>query len=311
VPDSNQRLKVGIVLSPAGDVLTGEPCRVTELIEIARRAEELGFDSVWLPEHYLVYVNGPEEPPLGCWDCWTVMAAIGAVTSRITLGTLVSSTSFHSPAQLAWVINTVEDLTDGRLIVGLGAGDAPREHQMMGLPFERRVGRFEESLRIIHGLLRDGRSSFDGEFYHTEECRLLPAGPRPGGPPLLIGALAHSPRMLRLTAQYADIWNAILTFGRSRPDMIPPLREAVDAACRKVGRDPSTLERSVSVLVDCLDFGFYPEWLEPLAGSPEQLAESFRAFQAEGINHLQVGLYPGTVESVEQLAETLKYLDRD
>ncbi len=308
--NSGNRPKIGIVLSSAGDLITGEPCRTSDLVKMARRAEELGFDSVWLPDHFLLYFRGPTEPPLGSWECWTTLSAIAATTSRIALGTLVSSTSFRNPAVQAWMVNTVEDICDGRLILGLGAGDAEAEHLAMGVPFEKRVGRFEEAIRVIHGLLREHESSFEGQFYHTRDCILLPPGPRPGGPPIMIGALAHSPRMLRLTAEYADIWNAILTFGRSHPDMVPPMREAVDAACRKAGRDPATLERSVSVLVDCSGFGWYPDWLTPLTGSAEELAESFREFAREGISHLQVALYPTTIESIEQLAPVLDLLDR-
>lgn len=277
---------------------------------MAQRAEEVGFDSVWLSDHFLLYYRGPDVPPLGSWECWTTLSAIAAVTSRITLGSLVSSTSFRNPAVLSFMINTLEDISDGRVILGLGAGDAEPEHRAMGLPFDKRVGRFEEALEILTGLLRKRESTFDGKYFQTENCQLLPEGPRPEGPPILIGALEHSPRMLRLTAQYADVWNAFFAFSHSRPDRIPPLRDAVDAACEKFGRDPATLERSASVLVDCSGFGWYPDWLSPLTGTAEELAESFRAFEREGISHLQVAAYPTNLESVEQLAEVLQILDQ-
>ncbi len=307
---TNRKLKVGIVLPTAGDVLTEETNRTADLISMARRAEERGFDSVWLSDHFLLYFQGPDVPPIGSWECWTTAAAIGAATSRITIGTLVSSTSFRNPAVLSWMVNTVEDITAGRLILGLGAGDAEREHQVLGLPFDKRVGRFEEALQIIHGLLHAGESSFTGEHYHTEDCTLLPPGPRPDGPPILIGALAHSPRMLRLTAQYADMWNVSLAFDHSRADKIPPLREAVDEACRKVGRDPATLARTAYVLVDLTNFGWYPDRLAPLTGSPEELAAAFQAFADEGISHLQVTTYPTTIEAIDELAEVLEVLDK-
>ncbi|HET7036462.1 MAG TPA: LLM class flavin-dependent oxidoreductase [Thermomicrobiaceae bacterium] len=298
------------MLPSAGDLITGEPCRVAGLVAMARRAEELGFDSVWLADHFLLYFRGPDFPPLGSWECWMTASAIGAATTRVEIGTLVSSTSFRPPAVLAAMVNTLDDLTDGRLILGLGAGDAEKEHRAMGIPFEQRVGRFEEALTILHALLHEGQSSFEGRFYQTSDCQLLPPGPRAGGPPFLIGALAQSPRMLRLTAQYADIWNVMLAFGRSRPDAIPPLRAAVDAACRKHGRDPATLARSAAVLVDCSGFGWYPDGMEPLTGSPEELAEAFRAFAREGISHLQVATYPTTIEGIEQLAPVLELLDQ-
>ncbi len=303
-------MKIGVVLSTAGDLVTGEPCRTSDIIALAKRAEELGLDSVWLSDHFLLHYRGPDVEPLGSWECWTTMAAIASVTSQISLGTLVSSTSFRNPAVHSFMVNTVEDISEGRLILGLGAGDAEPEHRAFGLPFDKRVGRFEEALQIIHGLLHHRESSFEGTHYQTRDCLLLPDGPRKSGPPILIGALEHSPRMLRLTAQYADIWNAILTFRHSRPEMIPPLREAVDAACVKVNRDPATLQRSCAVLVDFTDLGFYPDWLLPLTGTAEELADSFRGFEREGISHLQVGVYPTNEESIDQLAEIVEILDR-
>lgn len=308
---AHRKMKVGVVLPTAGDVLTGETHRTAELIAMARHAEDLGFDSVWLSDHFLLYFQGPEVAPIGNWECWTTAAAIGAATSRITIGTLVSSTSFRNPAVLTWMANTIDDITDGRLILGLGAGDAEREHQALGVPFENRVGRFEEAVNIIHALVHTGESSFNGSYYRTDACSLLPHGPRPGGPPILIGALAHSPRMLRLTAQYADMWNVTLAFDHSRPEKIPPLREAVDEACRKVGRDPATLERSAYVLVDLTNFGWYPDRLVPLTGSPEELAAAFRGFANEGISHLQVTTYPTTIDAIDELAEVLELLDRE
>ena len=307
---SGRNPQIGIVLPSAGDLLTAESNRARDLVDMAKRAEERGFDSVWLTDHFLYHFQGPDVPPIGSWECWTTLAAIGAVTSRITLGTLVSSTSFRNPAVLSWMAHTVDDMTDGRLILGLGAGDAPEEHRRLGVPFDKPVGRFEESLQIVHGLLRDGESSIAGQFYSTDDCVLLPDGPRSDGPPILIGALANSPRMLRLTAQYADIWNVSLAFDHSRPDKIPPLREAVDAACVKIGRDPATLARSAYVLVDLTNFGWYPDRLAPLTGSPEELAESFLAFAAEGISHVQVATYPTSIEAIDELAEVLEVLDR-
>src|SRR5690606_32005436 len=183
------------------------------------------------------------------------------------------------------------------------------EHRAMGVPYNRRASRFEEAIQIIEGLMRRGTSDFAGEFYQTDACELRPSGPRDGGPPILIGAMPGSPRMLRLVAQYADIWNGWVAFGRSQPDIVPALREAIDAACRAVGRDPATLARSLAVQVDYLGREEYPEGLAPLTGSSEELATAFRAFAAEGISHLQVVLRPTTVETIERLSEVLPLLD--
>lgn len=291
--------------------MAGETPHWEDILAMAQRAEALGYDSVWVPDHFLMHFAGRTRPPRGTWDCWTLLAGLAATTSRITLGSLVSSTTFRNPALMAWIANGVEDMSGGRVILGLGAGDSESEHTALGFPWDRRASRFEEAMEIITGLLRHGSSTFEGRFYRTSNAELLPRGPRPSGPPIMIGASPRGPRMLRLAARYADIWNAWLAFGNSQPDAIPPLREAVDAACRDVGRDPATLARSVAVQVDFLGREQFPPGLAPLMGTTEELAEQFRAFAREGISHLQVVLRPTTIETIERLAPVLELLDRD
>jgi alkanesulfonate monooxygenase SsuD/methylene tetrahydromethanopterin reductase-like flavin-dependent oxidoreductase (luciferase family) len=303
-------LRVGLLLPTGEGLMAGETPHWPDLLAMARRAEELGYDSLWVPDHFLMRFPGRTRPPRGTWDCWTLLAALAATTERIEIGSLVSSTTFRNPALLAWIANTVDDVSGGRLILGVGAGDAPLEHEALGVPYDRRASRFEEAIQIITSLLRDGTSTFDGTFYQTRDAELRPRGPRPSGPPIMIGTGTRGPRMLRLAARYGEMWNAWLAFGRSQPDAIPPLREAVDAACRDVGRDPATLARSVAVQVDYLGREEYPEGLAPLTGSPEDLAEQFRAFAHEGINHIQVVLRPTTLETIERLAPVLELLDR-
>ncbi|MDI3340083.1 MAG: LLM class flavin-dependent oxidoreductase [Sphaerobacter sp.] len=309
-PRAGRPLRVGLLLPTGEGLMAGATPHWPDLVAMARRAEELGYDSLWVPDHFLMRFPGRTRPPRGTWDCWTLLAALAAATERIALGPLVSSTTFRNPALLAWIVNTVEDVSGGRLILGLGAGDAPLEHEALGVPYDRRASRFEEAIQIITGLLREGTSTFSGTFYRTQAAELRPRGPRPGGPPIMIGASPRGPRMLRLAARYGDMWNGWLAFGRSQPDAIPPLRAAVDAACRAVGRDPATLARSVAVQVDYLGRDQFPEGLAPLMGSPEELAEAFRAFAREGISHLQVVLRPTTLETIERLAPVLELLDR-
>jgi alkanesulfonate monooxygenase SsuD/methylene tetrahydromethanopterin reductase-like flavin-dependent oxidoreductase (luciferase family) len=314
--------KIGLLVPQSG---IGERwTRWTEALDFARRAENLGFDSLWLIDHLLIrqdrlaQQHGEAPPPLatelaavppvGVWECWSWLAALAAGTSRIALGQLVTCVGYRNPALLAKMADTVDEISGGRLILGLGAGDYEDEHRSFGVPFEGRVGRFEEALTIIHGLLRDGAVDFEGQHYSARECELRPRGPRPQGPPLLIGAVAGRPRMLRLTVEHADMWNAWLAFGKSVPDAIPPAREAVDAACRKHGRDPQTLERTVTVAVTAPDRRMpYPDAL-PISGTPEQVAEAFRAFAREGITHIQVWLAPMRPAAIEWLAEAVELL---
>jgi alkanesulfonate monooxygenase SsuD/methylene tetrahydromethanopterin reductase-like flavin-dependent oxidoreductase (luciferase family) len=208
--------------------------------------------------------------------------------------------------------DTVDEISNGRLILGLGAGWNEAEYRAFGYPFDHRVSRFEEALKIIHGLLREGQIDFDGTYYQARECELRPRGPRAGGPPLLVGS--EGPRMLRLTAQYADLWNTYFSHTKNDPAAVPALRERVDAACRSVGRDPATLGRTAAVLVNMGGGSVQPmapHWeVTPLEGAPEQLADGLRAFAAQGIEHVILWLEPNTLESVEAFQPALELLRR-
>jgi alkanesulfonate monooxygenase SsuD/methylene tetrahydromethanopterin reductase-like flavin-dependent oxidoreductase (luciferase family) len=310
-------LKIGVLVPQSG---IGERfTRWSEAKAFGQRAEELGFDSLWLIDHLLIRqgrlarqegaLTDPELealPTIGVWDCWSWLAGLAASTSRVELGQVVTCSGYRNPALLAKMADTVDEISGGRLILGIGAGDYEDEHRSFGYEFDGRVGRFEEALKIIHPLLREGRVDFEGQHYRARECELRPRGPRRAGPPILIGASAGRPRMLRLMSQYADIWNAWYAFGRSAPDQVAPAREAVDAACVKHGRDPRTLERSVTVAVAAPGRRMaYPN-AEPLSGSPEEIAESFRAFAREGVTHLQLWLAPMRIETLEWLAPALE-----
>ena len=177
-----------------------------------------------------------------------MLAGIAAVTSRVEFGPLVACTNFHNPALLAKQASTIDEISGGRFILGLGAGWNETEFRAFGFPYDHRVDRFEEAFTIIRTLLHEGAIDFDGQFYQARDCELLPPrGPRPGGPPLLIGS--NGPRMLRMTMPYADAWNSWFADIGNRPDGVARLRDIVDEACRDVGRDPSDVERTVAVLV--------------------------------------------------------------
>jgi alkanesulfonate monooxygenase SsuD/methylene tetrahydromethanopterin reductase-like flavin-dependent oxidoreductase (luciferase family) len=236
------------------------------------------------------------------------------VTARVEIGPLVSCMSFRNPAYLAKLADTIEEISGGRLILGLGAGWHESEYRAFGFPFDHRVSRFEEGLRIVHGLLRQGRVDFVGRFHEARECELQPRGPRPGGPPILIGS--SGPRMLGLVARYADQWNAYFPSTKNQPAGVAPLRDRVDAACREAGRDPATLGRTIAVFVDMAPGRrasppLPAHWVfAPLAGSSERLAEELRAYAREGIDHVQLWLEPNTLPSLEAFAPVLELLDR-
>jgi alkanesulfonate monooxygenase SsuD/methylene tetrahydromethanopterin reductase-like flavin-dependent oxidoreductase (luciferase family) len=293
-------LKVGVQLPEIEYVP-----RWTTLAEMARIAEDIGLDSVWLGDHYLYRAADGSRGP---WEAWTQLAAIAAVTSRVEIGPLVASTSFHEPGVIAKMAMTVDEISAGRLILGLGAGWNRTEYEAFGFPFDHRISRFEEAFAIIRTLLRDGAIDFEGQYYTLRDCELLPRGPRAQGPPLLIGS--SGPRMLRITAPHVDQWNAwLLSFGNNAAGLAEQ-RELVDAACREVGRYPAEIERTVAAFVRLPGAEQQRDAeVPPIEGSPEEIAAVLRDFAAEGISHVQLVLDPVTPAGVESLAPLLEALD--
>ena len=300
-------LKVGVQLPEVE-----REVRWPELLDMIRAIEDLGFDSIWVGEHLLY--RFPDRGPRGPWEAWTLMAAIAAATSRVEFGPLVACTNFHNPALLAKQATTIDEISGGRLVLGLGAGWNEAEFRAYGFPYDHRVDRFEEAFTIIRMLLREGAIDFDGRWYQIRDCELLPRGPRPNGPPLMIGS--NGPRMLRATVPYVDSWNSWFADTGNRPDGVPALRDLVDAACRDVGRDPAELERTVAVLVELpggagrLQGAYSKEAPQPLTGSPAEMAEVLGGYAREGIAHVQLVLDPITVDAIQAVAPVLTELDR-
>jgi alkanesulfonate monooxygenase SsuD/methylene tetrahydromethanopterin reductase-like flavin-dependent oxidoreductase (luciferase family) len=301
-------LKVGVQLPEVE-----REVRWPELLDMIRAVEDLGYDSVWLGEHLLY--RWPERPPRGPWEAWTELAAIAAVTNRVEFGPLVACTNFHNPALLAKQAATIDEISGGRFVLGLGAGWNETEFRAYGFPFDHRIDRFEEAYAIIRGLLQDGAVDFEGRFYQARDCELLPRGPRPGGPPLLIGS--NGPRMLRLTMPSAHAWNSWFSNFGNRPAGIGPLRDVVDEACRVVGRDPSEIARTVAVLVRLpggtgrIQGSYTAEQPPPpIEGSAAVIADELRGFADAGIEHVQLVLDPITLDSIQTVAGALTELDR-
>jgi alkanesulfonate monooxygenase SsuD/methylene tetrahydromethanopterin reductase-like flavin-dependent oxidoreductase (luciferase family) len=238
-----------------------------------------------------------------------MLSALATAVPRVELGTLVACTGFRNPALLAKMAETLDAISGGRLILGLGSGDVAHEFHAFGFPFDHAVSRFEEALQIITALLREGYCDFHGTYYEVNDLTLEPRGPRPNGPPILIGTLLTGKRMLRLTTQYADLWNGFLCYGRNWPDVLPPIRDAIDAACVQHGRDPATLGRTVGVRVALLGEKV-TGGVEPLEGTPEQIADAFREYARCGVSHVQVWHAPRTLAGIEAFAPVLAELDK-
>jgi probable F420-dependent oxidoreductase len=285
--------------------------RWPELMDLARTIEDLGFDAIWVGEHLLY--RWPTRPARGPWEAWTVMAALAAATSRVSIGPLVACTAFHNPALLAKQAATIDEISGGRFVLGLGAGWNETEFRAFGFPFDHRIDRFAEAFTIIRTLLREGRIDFAGTYYQARDCELLPR-PRPGGPPLLIGS--NGPRMLRIAAPYVDAWNTWYADTGNAPDGVPPLRDVVDAAARDVVRDPAEIARTVAVHVRMpggtgrtMGDDATTARIAPLEGEPASIAGGLRAYADVGISEVQVVLDPIDRPSVERFAEVLRALD--
>jgi alkanesulfonate monooxygenase SsuD/methylene tetrahydromethanopterin reductase-like flavin-dependent oxidoreductase (luciferase family) len=298
-------MKVGVFLTPWGEGGDGSDPTWQDVLYRAQLTEAIGADSIWVSDH--LQMEPEAGVRLGGWEGWSQIAALAAVVPRVEIGALVMCALWRNPALMAKMAVTVDEISGGRLILGLGAGWHEPEFRAYGFPFDRRIDRFEEALAVTVPLVREGRVDFSGRYVTARECELRPRGPRLGGPPIMIGALANRPRVQRLAARYADIWNAWLSWQANTPDAVIAMMSEVNATCLAAGREPATLRRSVSVQID------YPDAVpnrapdaQPLRGTPHELAEVLHGFAGVGIDHLQVVLNPNTSRSIERFGLALR-----
>jgi alkanesulfonate monooxygenase SsuD/methylene tetrahydromethanopterin reductase-like flavin-dependent oxidoreductase (luciferase family) len=277
-----------------------------EYLDLARRVEASGYDSVWVGDH-LVY-DLPDGVTRGPYEAWTTLGAIAAVTQRVEIGPLVASTSFHAPAMLAKQAATVDAISQGRLIVGLGAGWSRREYDAFGFPYDRRVSRFEEAMAIIVQLLRAGRTTFHGEFYDVEDCVLDPRPVREGGPPIMLGST--SPRMLGIGLPLVDSWNVWWSLydnsvegfaeAKAKVDAVMPEDRNVDATAAVLVTLPGAQGR---VMGDTYD-------AKVGTVTPDDLCDHVRGLANAGATHLQLVLDPITAESIDVVGNALADLEQ-
>jgi probable F420-dependent oxidoreductase len=299
-----RRMKVGVQLPEVERYVTWP-----EMREMAVTAEAVGFDSVWVGDH-LLYRS--EREAAGPWEAWSMLAAIAAVTERVQIGPLVAATSFHNPAMLAKKAVTVDEISNGRLILGLGAGWNRTEYDAYGFPFDHRASRFEEAFTIIRTLLSQGEIDFEGEYYTLRDCELLPPA-RPGGIPLMVGS--KGPRVLRATLPHVDAWNAWFAWFGNTPEGAAESIDEMEAVCRDVGRDPAEMDKTVTVLVRApggsSESQGSPDRRKayPLGGTHEEIAEGLAGFAAAGVDHVQLVVTPITAGSIEWLGGVLAVLD--
>jgi probable F420-dependent oxidoreductase len=281
--------------------------RWPEYVAMARAAEEVGFDSIWVGDHLLYRDDG--RPERGPWDAWTLLAGLAAATERVTLGPLVACTAFRRPGVLARMAATVDELSGGRLVFGLGAGWNETEFRAFGIPFDRRVARFAEAFEIVRRLLTGERVTFTGAYETVADAVLLPKPSR--RPPLMVGATGR--RMLAVTLPHVDAWNIWYEWYGNTPEGLAAANRTVDEAARRAGRDPAEIARSACALV-VVDRTAgerpLPNGLPPLEGSPERIAAGLRELADAGAEEAILVLSPISERSIRLLGDTLAALDR-
>lgn len=275
-------MKIGVQLPEVERVV-----RWPEVERMAIAAEDAGLDSLWVGDHYLYRIDGE---PRGPWEAWTQLAAIAAVTSRITIAPFVASLGFHEPTVLAKMASTVDDISGGRLVLGVGAGWNDVEYRALGVPFDRRVARFAESFEIVRRLLDGETVSYSGEFYEFSDFVLHPPSARSKRIPLLLGS--HGPRMMDIALPHADAWNVWFTHFQNSPDNIPGLLAQFRTACERAGRNPADIEKSVAVLVDFGSEAPRQGSINPIRGTKQQIADVLQRIADAGIDHIQLVLDP-------------------
>lgn len=301
-------LKVGLVLPMLEDVPSGEKVPWSTIREQALLAEEIGFDAVLIPDE-LLWRPAAWPGARGFWECVSITAAVAAATSRIEVATWVLSALHRNPGLTAKVAETIDEISGGRFLLGLGAGHAGKQGATFGYPPDRTIGRYEEALKIIVPLLRAGRADFHGEFHSATDLEQRPRGPRPGRVPIMLGG--HGPRTMRLAAQHADTWSGFATES-SLPDAFEAMLAGVAAACDAAGRDPASLGRSIGVMVEPTDdHGTEAADLGvPITGTADQIASTLATFAEMGATRLEVMLWPNTGAAVEAMRPVLAALDR-
>ncbi len=288
-------MKVGVVIPIAANAEGVYPS-FEQMKHYALTAEEAGLDSIWLFDHLIF--RHPDRPESGQWECFTAWSALAALTNRVELGTLVLCTAFRNPAVTAKMAVTLDEISGGRIILGLGAGWHQPEFAAFDLRFDHRVGQFEEAMKIIAPLVREGYVDFTGEHHSAVDCAMLPKPSREI--PILIAS--KGPRMLGLTAEFADQWNAAW-FGKvdAFVDRQNELHAAMDAAGTPRERVTTTAGMIVN-FPDLSDPGTSIDRDRMFSGTVEELTKLLRDFEDAGCGHAIVQLSPCSQEAIERVA---------
>ena len=301
-PSSPRAMSLGLMMPIGEQSAFGGTPRFADIVAVAEAARDAGIEIVWFADHFAVGGGTADDPYRGVWEAIALMAGVAARVPDVQIGALVANTGYRNPGVIARAAETIDEISDGRFILGLGAGGMKPDHDQFGFPFDRRASRFEDAIAIIHALLRDGEVDYRGEFFTANRAVNRPRGPRPDGPPIVVGTTGH--RMLRLTARYADAWNT--TWYRDPTEVAAEMRR-VDEACTEVGRDPRTLVRTAGGNLAMP--GYHGARPNAVDGTVEEKAAWLDGFRAIGLDHFVIGLDPATPESLAAFAEVVRAYD--
>jgi len=296
-------MRIGIAIDSHGrESSMHKPDQTWESIrDQALAAEAVGFDAVFIADHFLYH---SENGNVGCWESVSLAGALAAATTTIEFGHSVINAPYRSPALVAKIAETLDEISAGRYILGIGAGNTPdSEYAAFGIQADKRYSRFAEAIEIIHSLLKNGKVDFEGKYWSANDADLVLRGPRPQGPPIVIAA--WGPKMMRLAARFADVWNGWVPAGPSVTAFRPMVKK-LEGACEQVGRDPATLRRSLDIQVDPL--GCYEELSpggsgKPIAGSCQEIAEAILSFKEISVD--EVRCYAFSKDTAEAKLKTI------
>lgn len=276
-----------------------------DVLELAEHVERTGWDGLWYADHFMPNAEDTSTP----WpEAWITLAALGARVPRLRIGTLVAGNTYRHPAVLAKMAATLDHITGGRVVLGLGSGWQENEHRQYGIPFytvTERLHRLDEACRVIKLLYNEREASFDGRFYQLERASLEPK-PLQNPLPLMIGGGGEK-LTLKITARHADEWNVWGT-----PEILEHKMAVLDGHCRDLGRDPATIRRSAVALLFMSDDQDHLARMRKtniqqphLIGTPDEIRERVEAYRAIGVDELIVpdftlGPKPAKLETLDR-----------
>lgn len=283
------------------------------LLAQAKAAEEAGFDSIWVPDHLMQApaVASVDDPML---ECYTTLGALAAATSKVRLGAFVGCPAYRSAALLGKILATLDVISHGRAIFGIGAGWYDQEHTAYGFEMGHHGERYErllETIEIVRSMFVNETTTYHGKHFRAEEALNSPRPIQPGGPPIMIGGTGQK-KTLRLVAEHADMCNVL-----GSPEIVRHLMTTLDGHCADVGRNPASICRTVTCMVIVRGsqeeaeaamppvFRDHPSPLRPVAGTPDQVVSMLQDLLAAGIDGLILSCVAGdgTPEYIRMLSD--------